>query len=580
MNNNEKLEKLKNNIDNNSINENLIDIENKDSEYLTKNNENGSPTDEGSSTTDIEINPKVLEHELIQNKYVNYENYDNYLDKIENTVFANEMLEVNNDEDSTYVVEEIKHSYDDALFYTEFQKWSTENINDEETRKLINELNNLKLYDPKIDVLFKTIFKNDDLILSLLNSILPEDEKIVNFNTSSEEIIYFPQRKSKTKKIIADLYLKGISKRKNSSEFDNSHFVVEMQIKKKEDIVLRAEITIHGIVFNDNNSSLNKFQYKGRICSFNFIFYNLDEKKDDPLYIHKMYENENNDHKFEIYVIELKKFKNQFDISKLKELANKVYGNNNEGPINFELKKELKKQLWLAFLSKVNINYSKNNKELLKKYENYGEEKLKEIKGQKYKIYIKNEIELDLYKLFKNEPDIMKAIGRCEEQMTEEDAHKYYKLVSTEEEIDELKGKIKNMGEQIKDRDEQIKNMGEQIKDRDEQIKDRDEQIKDRDDQIKDRDEQIKNMGEQIKDWDEKMKIMRKENEELKNLTIIQSNNKDEQIKDLNEKVKNTNKEIEDLKNMVSMLINMMKRKNNENDKREDDEDSKRMKFK
>jgi len=610
LNKNKKLDKLKDSIDNNLINTSLIDIKNKDPKYLTENNENGSSTDDG-SPTDVEINSKKLEHEFIESECSNYENTNNYFDKIENNMNPDEVLEVSVDEDKTYVIEEIKHSYNDVVFYSELKKNSTENINDEETRELINEFNNLKLYDPKIDILFKTIFKHEDLILSLLNSILPEEEEIINFKISSEEVIFIPNISNKREKIVADLYLKGLSKKNNNDNYDDSQFVIEMQIKKKEDIILRARITIIEIVLN-NLSDSGKFQYKGRICSFNFIYYNLEEKKNDPSYIHKINDYENDENKFEIYVVELKKFKDQFNLSKLKELADKVYGKNNEKS-NIKFKKELKKHLWLTFLSKINVNYGKKNKELLSKYENYGKEELKEVKGQKYKIYIRNEIDPFTYKLFKMDVHIMKALDHCKKQMSEENANKYYKFVTTEEENDELKEQIKKKDEQIKDKDEQIKDKDEQIKDKDEQIVNiskENEELKNIINQKNNGNEYMRIVFEQIKNLSEEMKFMNEKNKESNNIVNMKNNNggekfMSEQINIIHEQINTLNKENKELKNMMNMQSNMinmqnnkinnlintniqmfeqikelLKRKHNETDEREDDESLKKMKFK
>jgi len=421
--------------------------------------EDGSPTDnENNMITDF--NSEIINNGISDN----YEIIEENINKSDSEVNINELAENDTDDDidnddNTYV-KEIEHEYENVVFYNKKNKYENKEDN-EEIGKLIEELNSLNLYDPKIDVLFKTIFKNEDLLLSLLNSIIPDEEHIDKIEYSSEEIIFFPFFTDGRNKIVVDLCCKELDEnyinKKNNSTNDEEkykkHIIIEMQIKKKGDIVIRANVSITSFYRKEN------LEFKSNIYTFDFLFYNYF---DDDIYLHELNSNlpkkKDNKYQNKVYVSELRKFRKGLKMENLKKLSKKVEDNKSKGIVDRKLEKDLKKQLWFAFLSKINVIYKKNRKKLEKNTKNSegGEEG-----KRKYKIYIRNDISPELYKLFKQDKDIMKAIGICKQKMNKEDADKYYRYITSEEEIADLKNKntdLKNKNTDLENENAELRN--------------------------------------------------------------------------------------------------------------------------
>jgi len=76
--------------------------------------------------------------------------------------------------------------------------------------KDIDEHNNLELNDPRIDIIFKTIFKepNEDITKSLINTLLPYDEEIVEKVSFNEPKISTTTLRKKNTTILDDLHFK------------------------------------------------------------------------------------------------------------------------------------------------------------------------------------------------------------------------------------------------------------------------------------------------------------------------------------------------------------------------------------
>ncbi len=356
---------------------------------------------------------------------------------------------------------------------------------DPNMEELIDELNNLNLYDPKIDVIFKSIFgrSNEDLAKSLINSILVHEDEIEKLSFNSENLLVHPLDKNK-KVVIVDLHLRNESGKRS--------YLIEMQIHEKYDMILRAEFSIYRLI-NEIIESGSKFIIDEKICSINFIYYymftdnkfyhrlirlegkdsekinetieynnkstlKVNEKNDNIL-------NETNDlqlknknyHKNEIIIIELRKFRKMLDKNAIEKLVaysdevEKMKKNIKEKEENSrkteeEIKeieiikniaekkeRKLKLHLWLAFLSKINTVYEDNpNSNSTNVIVNeYG----REIKTKKKIVRIRNEITLELYKLFKKYDEIMKAIKICQAPLDENKKSKFIEYVTRAEEF-------------------------------------------------------------------------------------------------------------------------------------------------
>ena len=412
--------------------------------------EDGSPTDNENNMNTVSNN-EIINNDSINNDHNNQNNveiFEENLSESDKEVDINDLTDNNIDDkvdiDDNMYVQEINHNYDDVVFYNKKYIYKNEE-NSEETSKLIDELQSLNLCNPKIDVLFKRIFKNKDLLVSLLNSIIPDEEHIDTIEYSSEEIIFIPFMLDQKNKMIVDFYCKELngnymSRKNNNTKKESNykkHIVVEMQIKKKYDIVIRASVEVALCYCREN------LDFEKSVYSFNFLFYNY---YNDDIYVRDVSsclpKGIDNKVQNKIYISELRKFRKDLDIEKLKDLSKQVEDNKSKGIVDRKLEKDLKKQLWFAFLSKINVIYKNDREEVNRNNEDNEEGKKRK---RKYKIYIRNDISPDLYKLFKKDKDIMKAMDICKRKMNEDDVDKYYRYVSSEEEINDWKNKYSNL---------------------------------------------------------------------------------------------------------------------------------------
>lgn len=220
----------------------------------------------------------------------------------------------------------------------EMDKSTDEN---EDIKKLIDEFNNLDLYDPKRDVIFKTIFRspNEEIARSLLNAVLPHEKNIKEISFKKNKVEYALFNKNE-RNIVNTLQL--------LNENDKIHYLLNMYVHEEKNFLFNVE---YG-VFNEmmrNNIALAKSK---KIYSINFIYFDIF---DNEKFYHRLISGEcegtKNINKFlmdssknetgglelperqsyhsrkEIIIIELKKFKkrlNQEAIKNLEALSDKI----------------------------------------------------------------------------------------------------------------------------------------------------------------------------------------------------------------------------------------------------------------
>jgi len=183
-------------------------------------------------------------------------------------------------------------------------------------KKLLEQFGSLKYFDKKIDSLFKVIFgnsNNKDVAISLVKAVLPEEEEIKNLTFHDLEIRTNSNFNPEKRGITVDI---------NAEDIDNNKFyIIEMQIHEVPDLLGLAELSTSRI-FDSLYKKSEPVVLKKKIYSINFLYY--DMFPDDKDYYHHIFPHEFN--KKNIYIpfkstiiIELKKFKEQFDESQINE---------------------------------------------------------------------------------------------------------------------------------------------------------------------------------------------------------------------------------------------------------------------
>ena len=577
----------------------MLDINEKSNQYETNSGSNSNTKffEEDKSPADNENNMKiVLNNDIINKDFSNNDHFNKNNDKTsekknfhkndnENDIYKITDNETDNnvDNDNNTYFQEISHNDEDVFYNKKYIYKSEENNeeNNKEIDKVIEELKSFNLCDPKIDVLFKTIFKNEDLLLSLLNSIIPDEEHIDKIEYPSEGITFFPFVMDNKNKIIVDLHCKElyenyINKKNNSTNDEEKykkHIIVEMQIKKKEDIVISVKVSITSFYRKRH------LEFKSNMYTFIFLFYNYF---DDDKCLHEVNSNspkKKKDKKYQskIYIAEIKKIRKVLKLENLKNLSKKVKDNKSKGIVDRKLEKNLKKQLWFAFLSKINVVYKKNREELEKNTENSegGEEG-----KQKYKIYIRNDISPELYKLFKQDKDIMKAIDICKREMKKDDVDEHYRYVSSEEEIADSKNKnadLENKNADLENENADFKNKNADLENENADFKNKNAELRN---QQKIQQENFmktitmqenfmkmqENFMKTMKDKDNEIEKLNNKVNELRNQQKIQQDNFMKTQENFMKMQENFMKTMQEnfMKTMQENLMKMMKDKDNE----------------
>jgi len=291
----------------------------------------------------------------------------------------------------------------------------------------IEDFKNLHIYDPKMDSLFKIVFGNKDkdrkeISKSLIEAVLPNEVKISDLNYENLEIL--PQiYKDDIRKITVDIYA--------IDEKNKEHYVIEMQIHEKKDIMGRSELSTSRILEHIYKPK-DDIVEKERIYAINFIYFDMfpnDENYYHHFYLQDKNNSKNSSHFKDIIIIELKKFKEKYN---LKKLQDEISQNNNA------IDREIRRKLWFTFFSSINVVYHKPSNQ----NDNYWEFKKIQKKDKTIKnVYIKHEINEELYKLLIKENPIKMAIDCCI-KLSEEEKKEFSKDVELElleEELSELK---------------------------------------------------------------------------------------------------------------------------------------------
>ena len=181
--------------------------------------------------------------------------------------------------------------------------------NNSQIDDLSNDVKNLKLYDSKVDTLFKLIFGegNEKIAINFLNSILPNIEPIKEIYFLNTAINTLEVYKENERSIIVDVRAKS----------KNCNYLIEMQVHEEGDIVTRAEVCTSRML-NNLYSKGEALLLKEKIYSINLLYFDLyPEKKDyyHRLHMHKEGDEEVCSHVREIIIIELRKFRRHFKIS-------------------------------------------------------------------------------------------------------------------------------------------------------------------------------------------------------------------------------------------------------------------------
>jgi len=144
--------------------------------------------------------------------------------------------------------------------------------------------NNVKFYDPKVDVLFKMIFGQEkDIAKCFINSLMPDNIEIGDISFDSQEI-YSIGYVENLRKFVVDIYAKDNL---------NNIFLIEMQVQRIPDILGRAEFA-SSRVFERLYKTNDRIVFFKKIYSINLLFYDLYDKKDTKEYYHVLFSHKEN----------------------------------------------------------------------------------------------------------------------------------------------------------------------------------------------------------------------------------------------------------------------------------------------
>ena len=491
-----------------------------------------------------------------------------------------------------FVSKKIKQ-YKNTDIYNEAEKVDTSNYEDKNMEKKLNEkYNEFELYEPRIDVIFDVIFRdsNSNVAKSLVNAILPREILINEISFIDPTSISIPVALNK-RVVEVDLHYRNIIEKRS--------YLIEMNIHKKYDMILRAEFNIFRI-FNETIEKGKKYVINEKVSSINFIFYNMFandlfyhriipkedkdvdningiikiENKDIKNVNKKINSKQNNtnglnilskknSHKKEVIVIELIKLRKRLNKNGIKNLEKfseeiekdrknieekeKKTNKTKEEIDDIENgKKDVQKRerilqlyLWLAFLSETNMIYEiidqnndqekKNEEKYEKKYDEYGNDN----KNKKC-ITIRNELNLELYKLFKKYDEIMEAIEICRAPLDDAKKEQFIEYISKVDEFHymnqqlkrELEEKNKKNKRQRKELEEIDKQLEESEKENKRQRKELEEIDKQLEEISKENKKQRKELEEKDKENERQRKELEEKDKELERLRLLIEKNK------------------------------------------------------
>jgi hypothetical protein len=364
-----------------------------------------------------------------------------------------------------------------------------------------------------------------------VNAILPREILINEISFIDPTSISIPVALNK-RVVVVDLnYRNKIEKRS---------YLIEMNIHKKYDMILRAEFNIFRI-FNETIEKGKKYVINEKVSSINFIFYNMFandlfyhriipkedkdvdningiikiENKDIKNVNKKINSKQNNtndlnllgkknSHKKEVIVIELIKLRKRLNKNGIKNLEKfseeiekdrknieekeKKTNKTKEEIDDIENgKKDVQKRerilqlyLWLAFLSETNMIYEiidqnndqekKNEEKYEKKYDEYGNDN----KNKKC-ITIRNELNLELYKLFKKYNEIMEAIEICRAPLDDAKKEQFIEYISKVDEFHYMNQQLKR---ELEEKNKKNKRQRKELEEIDKQLEESEKENK------------------------------------------------------------------------------------------------------
>jgi len=503
-----------------------------------------------------------------------------------------------------FVSKKIKQ-YKNTDIYNEAENVDTSNYEDKNMEKKLNEkYNEFELYEPRIDVIFDVIFRdsNSNVAKSLVNAILPREILINEISFIDPTSISIPVALNK-RVVVVDLnYRNKIEKRS---------YLIEMNIHKKYDMILRAEFNIFRI-FNETIEKGKKYVINEKVSSINFIFYNMFandlfyhriipkedkdvdningiikiENKDIKNVNKKINSKQNNtndlnllgkknSHKKEVIVIELIKLRKRLNKNGIKNLEKfseeiekdrknieekeKKTNKTKEEIDDIENgKKDVQKRerilqlyLWLAFLSETNMIYEiidqnndqekKNEEKYEKKYDEYGNDN----KNKKC-ITIRNELNLELYKLFKKYNEIMEAIEICRAPINDTMKEQFIEYISKADEFyyinKHLKQELEEIDKELEEKNKENKRQRKELEEIEKENKRQRKELEEIDKKLEEKNKENKRQRKELEEKDKENKRQRKELEEIDKENERQRKEL-ERLRLLIEKNKNKNEE-------------------------------------
>jgi len=395
-------------------------------------------------------------------------------------------------------------------------------LNEEEEKQLIEQFGGLKFFDPKIDSLFKIIFgnsNNTDVAKSLIKAVLPEEEEIYDLKFNSTEIYSNSNYNPNQRKIIVDINAEDVK--------NNKFYIIEMQIHEVPDLLGRAELSTSRIfdsLYNKNELVI----LKKKIYSINFLYYDMFPNDKD--YYHHIFPHEFNKKNVSIpfkdtVVIELKKFNEMFDVSQINE----------ELLSNEKQRRIVERQLWFAFLSKINTLYHQpssidHNKYFILKrkikikeendcqnQENVDDNQNKEDKMKEVVVYIKNEISEELFSFLIKVGPIRKALELCV-NLSESDIDKYVKDVDDHTGLLSL---VDYKNQQLKKKDEELEEKNKRIEEDKKELEEKDKTIEEKDKTIEEDKKEIEKLKNIINEYNKRNNYNESNNNENNKKTRI-----------------------------------------------------------
>ena len=338
---------------------------------------------------------------------------------------------------------------------------------------LIEEFNKLSLYDSKMDTLFKVIFSNEDYIniaQSLIRSVIPIEENVENLKINNVELQDAPDRRE----LRVDV---------NASDKEGNIYIIEMQVSRIEDLEGRSVLTTSRI-FNSFFKRGDKFiNTAKKIYSINLLYYDL--YPEDPDYYHYLFTHKLNNEKvclpFIHYVyVELNKFKRKFT----KEVLTKILGKNLLDK-NIKIDRITERELWFLFLTSTTTVRNEPKKGIYKKFDREieKEDKNGNLTKKRVTFYVRNDMNPDLYNIFKNLDPYNKAL-ELSKTLPEEKESSYFNdtdaqlelaykdemLAHKDEEIASIKDDLARKEEELARKNEENKKMNEENKKMKEEI--------------------------------------------------------------------------------------------------------------